>query len=135
MDKGLKIEDFDVPNNMPNKLNSNKKKNLQILKNNKDKPFVKRVLNPDNKYIEKDGQKATHFMSAEIDDQGQAWVFPMIVIQDGQLVEFDDPFEAMEYNKSKDNAIQFKNIEEADRFSRTYKTDEFKEYYKKRGGE
>ena len=104
---------------------------LKILQENKDKPFVKRVLKPDNKYVEVEGMKATHLMAAEIDENGNAWAFPTLVKdENGELIKFDDSFEAMEYNKKKGNAIQFKSIEDAVKFTQDYKTKEFQEFYR-----
>lgn len=104
---------------------------LKILQKNKDKPFVKRILKPDNKYVKVKGMKATHLMAAEIDENGNAWAFPTLVKdKNGKLIKFNDAFEAMEYNKKKGNAIQFKSIKEAVQFTQNYKTKEFQEYYK-----
>jgi hypothetical protein len=68
-------------------------------------------------------------MSAEFDENGNAYAFPMIVKIGDKLHKFEDTREALNYNKKNGNVIQFKTIEEADMFSRNYKTPEFKNYY------
>ena len=96
MDKGLKIEDLDVPNSMPNKLN-----------------------------IPKTDEKNPHedFMVAETDEDGRTWVFPMCVHENGKTIYFDTPQDAMQHNKMMGNAIQFKDMSEAEAFLK------FKESY------
>ena len=97
--RSLKIEDFDVPNSMPNKLN-----------------------------IPKTNEKQDHEdpLVAEVDENGQTWVFPMCVHEDGKTIYFDTPQDAMEHNKMTGNAIQFKDLAEAEAFLK------FKESYSDR---
>ena len=60
-----------------------------------DKPeFLDRIQNPnDYPYItNKDGSISTHKMSAEVDENGNWYVFPTIVkMPTGELYEFNDP--------------------------------------------
>lgn len=103
---------------------------LKILKNNKDVPFVKRVLNPEIPALKIQGKNVTHRMSAEIDEtDGKAYAFPTVVIENGQYRIFDDNFKALEWNKRRGNVIQFESITEALKFSQNYKPDSFKEFY------
>jgi hypothetical protein len=53
-------------------------------------------------------------MSAEVDDKGNWYVFPTIVqMPTGELYEFKDPYQAMEYNKRTGNYLPMKSKEEA----------------------
>lgn len=103
---------------------------LKILKENKDVPFVKRILNPQLSALKIKGKNVTHAMSAEIDEtDGKAYAFPTVVIENGQYRTFDDNFEALQWNKRRGNVIQFKSITEALYFTQNYKPDSFKEFY------
>lgn len=104
----------------------------EFLAQYENKRFVQRVLFPDGNYIRREnGAKATHQMAAEIDPHtGQAYAFPMIVDKGtGELYEYDDPFEALEYNLSTGNAIGFPDIDAAITFTRTYKPKSFSKFY------
>jgi hypothetical protein len=68
-------------------------------------------------------------MSAEYDENGDAYAFPMIVKTENGLRKFNDPREALNYNKKIGNVMKFNTIEEADMFTRNYKTPEFEKYY------
>jgi hypothetical protein len=74
-----------------------------------------------------DGSISTHRMAAEIDEDGRAYAFPTIAQTDeGELIEFKDPFDALEYNKSKNNVIEFDSIEEANEYAKGgYKKDSY----------
>jgi hypothetical protein len=82
-----------------------------------DKPeFLDRINNPNNyPYIEnKDGSFSTHKMSAEVDEKGNWYAFPTIVkMPSGELYEFQDPYQAMEYNIRTGNYLPMKSKEEA----------------------
>ena len=95
--------------------------------------FQDRIANPQNYGVinNPDGSISTHRMSAEIDENGQAYAFPMIVQRDGELHQFEDPWEALEWNKANNNVQPFDSINEALEYSKTYKTPEFNEYYEK----
>jgi len=110
----------------------NKIENLmQLLGANKDIPFVDRILSPQNYGVIKnqDNSISTHLMSAEYDENGDAYAFPMIVKTENGLRKFNDPREALNYNKKIGNVMKFNTIEEADMFTRNYKTPEFEKYY------
>jgi hypothetical protein len=96
--------------------------------------FLDRVANPQNyPYIQRDsGERSTHMMAAEIDDQGVSHAFPMIVMMpDGKLKEFNNPWEAMAYNKSIGNTKQFGDIQKAVGYAEgAYKTPEFLNYFR-----
>jgi hypothetical protein len=104
---------------------------MQLLGENKNIPFVDRILSPQNYGVieNKDNTISTHLMSAEYDENGDAYAFPMIVKTENGLRKFNDPREALNYNKKIGNVMKFNTIEEADMFSRNYKTPEFKQYY------
>jgi len=97
--------------------------------------FQDRIDNPQDHgvILNNDGSRSTHRMAAEYDADGKAWAFPMIVEQDTGsgpfLHEFDNPRDALDWNKANGNAIPFDTIEDADQYSRNYKTDAFNEYY------
>ena len=106
---------------------------MKMLQRHKNVPFVDRILNPQNypRPTIFDGKnRQTHFMAAEYDRDGNAFMFPMIILKDGEYAKFRDPRKALEYNKSIGNVIPFgKDIKKADEFSRNYKPDRFKKYY------
>ena len=65
-----------------------------------------------------DGTQSTHRMAAEIDDNGQWWAFPTIQQSpDGEMVEFEDAFEALRAAKKSGNAKPMKK-EEAIEYAR-----------------
>jgi hypothetical protein len=103
----------------------------EVLRENQNMPFVKRINDPGAYGVidNDDGSQSTHRMSAEIDEQGQAWAYPNIVQTPEGLKQFDDTWEAMRYNIESGNAIPFPDIDTALDFSKNYKTPEFNEYY------
>ena len=78
--------------------------------------FLDRITNPD-KYpflSNEDGSISTHRMAAEMDDQGNWFVFPTIVmLPDGTLYQFEDVGQAMDYNLANNNFLPMKSKKEA----------------------
>jgi hypothetical protein len=95
--------------------------------------FVKRINNPQNSplpIVGKDGQYHTHLMSAEYNPiTKNAMAFPMVANIDGNLHQFKDIGMARDYALKNNEYIPFRTIEEADNYSRNYKTPEFNQYY------
>ena len=95
--------------------------------------FMDRVSNPE-KYpaiSNDDGSISSHRMAVEVDEHGDWYAFPTLVqMPDGRLKQFEDPFEAMRYNKSIGNVKPFgKDKETAIEWgSGGYKTESFKNY-------
>jgi len=91
-----------------------------ILEQNKDKNFVKRIMNPNRKSINLGkGQYGTHLMSyAKAGDQYIA--YPSIIEQDGELQELSDA-EAYKHAIQTREFISFDNSKEAEIFSKQYK--------------
>lgn len=113
---------------------ANNKKAKRILKENKDKPFVGRVLHPrrnKGKEVRIDGsdEPSTHYMEWGSGD-GKYWVYPTVQEQtDGSLkYEKEDSYLKARANN---NAIPFDTAEEAAWFSQNYKTKKFIRGYKK----
>ena len=78
--------------------------------------FIDRINNPqDYPYKEnEDGSISTHRMAAEEDENGNWFVFPTIVqLPTGELYEFKDNRQAMEYNQRTNNFIRMKTKKEA----------------------
>ena len=100
-----------------------------ILEENKDIPFVDRVLNP-QKYpsptlTDDQGRKQTHFMSADKDENDNWIVYPKIIYQDNQYKRVN-----MQEAIASGNFINFESDQQkAIDFSKNYKTQEFKDYY------
>ena len=72
--------------------------------------YVDRANNPDKyPHIQnEDGSISTHRMATEVDENGDWASFPTIVqMPDGSLKQFEDPFEAMRYNRSIGNTKEF----------------------------
>ena len=90
-----------------------------ILMANKDKPFVKRILNPERHLDLGEGDYGTHLMTyAEAD--GKYYVYPTIVDTPMGLIRMN-PDEAFDYNLGSGNYIKFDNEDQADWFSKNYK--------------
>jgi hypothetical protein len=111
--------------------------NMSVLQENKNLPFVDRVLKPKEYPIPSllDGDKMqTHFMSAEQDDEGNWFVFPNVIMQKGKYRKFKNVNAAMRNAKKTGNLISFGKGENAKQkalnFSANYKPEEFKEFYK-----
>ena len=83
----------------------------------KKKPeFLDRINNPDKyPYLEnKDGSISTHRMAAETDEDGNWFVFPTIVmLPSGELYQFKDQTQAMDYNIRTNNFIPMGSKKEA----------------------
>ena len=79
--------------------------------------FIDRINNPQKyPYISnEDGSISTHRMAAEFDeDTGKWYVFPTIVmLPSGELKEYEDPIEAMQYNLQVGNFLEMNNKKEA----------------------
>ena len=92
-----------------------------ILQANKDKTFVKRILEPQN-YPTMDwgnGQVATHQMAwGEVD--GKYVVYPTILYDGKQLKHYGD--DAWKHASQSGNYIEFPSAQEADWFSQNYKS-------------
>ena len=82
--------------------------------------FIDRIMNPQNyPYIEnEDGSVSTHRMAAEVDEEGNWFVFPTIVqLPTGELYEFKDNMSAMDYNRRTGNFLPMKSKEEAIKYA------------------
>lgn len=78
--------------------------------------FLDRIMNPEKyPYIaNKDGSVSTHKMAAEVDENGNWFVFPTIVmLPNGKLHEFTDTKQAMEYNLKTNNFLPMKSKKDA----------------------
>ena len=93
-----------------------------ILNKNKDKSFVKRILNKQNSPVlqNDDGTTSTHSMAWGSAD-GKYYVYPTVLLgKDGKLKRYDDS-EAWNHVMKTGNFIEFNSPEDADWFSRSYK--------------
>jgi len=114
-------------------------KESQILVDNETVPFVDRIINPQNypnPAKNKDGSMSTHLLSAELDEEGTAYVFPtktykksMVRRPEHSYTQYDNNYEALDVAKTEGNVIKFKSIEEAVAFSKNYKPQSFLDYY------
>lgn len=98
-----------------------KKEILQILEQNKDKEFVKRIINP-NKYPIlniSNGYTASHLMA--YGQYGDKYIVYPTVIYDGKELKQYDPDIAWEKVRKTGNYIEFDNEEKAKQFSIDYK--------------
>lgn len=106
----------------------------KVLANNADVPFVDRINNyQDYPMPEKneDGSISTHLLSAELDEEGIAWVFPNKVLnkKNNTYTTYRDNYEALAAAKADGNAVRFNTIQEANLFSQSYKNEDFEKYY------
>jgi len=99
--------------------------------------FLDRIKNPEKYPVieNKDGSISTHRMAAEVDEGGNWYVFPTIVMLDsGELYQFDDPDQAREYNFKTGNFLQMDSKKEALTYAKGgYKTPKFIEFSKNYG--
>ena len=94
----------------------------KILESNKNKSFVKRILDPNNFPILKnnDGTYSTHSMAWGESD-GKFYVYPTVLLTgSGELKRFT-PEEAWRHTQKTKNYIVFDNASDADYFSQHYK--------------
>jgi len=108
----------------PTQKKQNEQNVYQILLQNKNKHFIKRILDP-GKYPtldNKDGSTSTHSMSwAEVD--GKYIVYPTVLYGGkGKGLKRYDPEEALDIAIETKNFIEFDSPDEADWFSKEYKT-------------
>tara|TARA_E500000331_G_scaffold342736_1_gene376717 strand:+ start:2111 stop:2431 length:321 start_codon:yes stop_codon:yes gene_type:complete len=99
--------------------------------------FIDRINNP-QKYPtirNEDGSVSTHRMAAEVDENGNWFVFPTIVqLPDGKLFQFRDNEQAMKYNRRTGNILPMKSKEAAITYAQGgYKKGTPLESYKPKG--
>ena len=78
--------------------------------------FIDRINNPDKYPVlwNDDGSYSTHQMAAEVDENGNWFVFPTIVrLPTGELYQFKDNNQAMDYNFRIGNFLPMKSKKEA----------------------
>lgn len=78
--------------------------------------FIDRINNPDKYPViwNDDGSYSTHRMAAEVDENGNWYVFPTIVqLPSGELYQFQDNGQAMDYNMRTGNFLPMPNKKEA----------------------
>lgn len=97
--------------------------------------FVDRINNPE-KYPfirNKDGSISTHRMAAEVDEKGNWYAFPTIVmLPSGELYQFEDNNQAMNYALRTGNFLPMKDKDEAIKYAEGgYKTDKLNSFGKK----
>ena len=113
---------------------------LDLQAKNPTATWIDRVLRPDkypNLWLTNErGQRETHRLAAEIDDNGNVYVFPMVrMLSDGTLKKYSNAHEAMFENIKTGNAVLWNgDIQSAVEFTKNYKTEEFKQYHMPRSG-
>ncbi len=92
-----------------------------ILKGNKSKNFVKRILNPDKYPVlnNSDGSYSTHSM-AWGEANGKYYVYPTVVQKNGKMIRLSDD-EAWDYAWKNNELMEFDSEDEAAWFSENYK--------------
>lgn len=78
--------------------------------------FIDRINNPDKYPVlwNEDGSYSTHRMAAEVDENGNWFVFPTIVrLPSGELYQFEDNNQAMQYNMRTGNFLPMNSKKEA----------------------
>jgi hypothetical protein len=106
---------------------------IAFLQKHSSKEFVQRILDPSlnkNPLQNSDGSTSTHSMAAEVDNNGNWFVFPTVINQNGKMVRYEDPFAALKENAKTGEFISFgKDADAAIKFSAGgYKTKAFNEY-------
>lgn len=93
---------------------------MNVLNQNKDKSFVKRILDPTS-YPTLDlgnGSYATHRM-AWTEADGKYFVYPTVLLDNGKLKDFGD--EAWHHVRQTGNYIEMPSADDAEWFSTRYK--------------
>jgi hypothetical protein len=90
------------------------------------RPYQSRIDNYDSTdrsqyLVNQKGERETHRMAAEVDENGDWYAFPMIVKRKGKLHKFTNSAEAMAWNKKHNNVKKFDNKEDAMHYSINYK--------------
>lgn len=97
--------------------------------------FIDRINNPQNyPFIRNDdGSISTHKMAAEVDENGNWYAFPTIVmLPSGELYEFNKPQQAMDYALRTGNFLLMKDKEAAIKYAEGgYKTKKLIDFGKK----
>jgi hypothetical protein len=104
---------------------------IDLLRQNKDKDFVNRILNPGiaPAGIPWEGDStASHQMAAEVDDKGNWYVFPTIVNRGGKL-EAMPLYDAMDYAIKTGEYIPMPDKESALDLSENYKTKAMQDFF------
>jgi hypothetical protein len=101
------------------------KRLIEILEQNRDKEFVRRILTPGQYPVlwNKDGSHSTHSMAWDGPDPktGRSVVYPTVVrLKDGRMVRLDDR-SALGYAIENNEIIPFDDPQEAETFSKQYK--------------
>jgi len=102
-----------------------------FLEKHKSKEFVRRILDPKSAPtpLMSDNFIETHRMAAEVDDDGNWFVFPTIVNDNGKLRKFDNAREALAFNAPKGEFIAFgKDKAQAIAMSMSLKTEKFNQF-------
>ena len=95
----------------------------EILMKNKEKNFVKRILNPEEYPVldNPDGSTSTHSMAWGEDNEGKGYVYPTVKQStENKLKRFSDE-DAWKNAMETGDFIEFDSLEGADQFSREYK--------------
>jgi hypothetical protein len=104
---------------------------IDLLRQNKSKDFVNRILNPSTSPAPvqfDESNIATHQMAAEVDENGNWYVFPTIVNQGGKLVSMP-LYDAFDYARKTGEYIPMPNMESAINLSENYKTKAMQDFY------
>ena len=98
---------------------------LDRIRNPRKYPYIKNYDNQGNIV-----SVSTHRMAAEVDSKGNWYVFPTVVqLEDGTLREFDNPYEAMDFNIAGGNYKKFKSKDAALKYAEGgYKTKAMENY-------
>ena len=104
---------------------------IDLLKQHKEKDFVNRILNPSIAPAGipwEGGSVATHQMAAEVDENGNWYVFPTIVNQGGKLVSMP-LYDAFDYARETGEYIPMPDMDSAINFSENYKTKAMQDWF------
>lgn len=96
-----------------------------LLRRNQNVPFVKRIADPTkvSPLDRGNGEYSTHSMAADVDEDGQWYVYPTVVEIDGVLVDLKD--RAFDYAKNNNNYIKAPSADVAIGLSENYKNTKF----------
>jgi hypothetical protein len=100
-----------------------KEKILQILNNNKNKNFIKRIIDPEKYSVIKnqDDSISTHMMAyGKIDNKFV--VYPEIIMDTDSTLKRLTPNDAIQHAMLSGEYISFENEKDAADFSKTYKS-------------
>lgn len=100
-----------------------REKIIKIIEQNKNVPFVDRIINKDKYPTIKEGDYDVTHKMAWGESEGKYYVFPTVEMIGGKLVDLGAAgIDPLKHALDSNNFISFDNAQDADSFSKNYKS-------------